>query len=72
MLIKVDSVSERYILSGRVQLRQGNTIFYCDSAVKDERTNLVEAFGNIHINDGDTVHTYDLLRPGYLQKPHCC
>jgi lipopolysaccharide export system protein LptA len=64
-MVKVDSASERYILAGRVQLRQGNTLFYCDSAVKDERTNLVEAFGNIHINDGDTIHTY----AQYLRYP---
>ena len=65
MVVKVDSLSERYILAGRVQLGQGNTLFYCDSAVKDDRTNLVEAFGNIHINDGDTIHTY----AQYLRYP---
>jgi lipopolysaccharide export system protein LptA len=64
-MVKVDSLSERYILAGHVQLRQGNTVFHCDSAVKDERTNLVEAFGNIHINDGDTIHTY----AQYLRYP---
>ena len=64
-MVKVDSVSERYVLAGHVQLRQGNTVFHCDSAVKDERTNLVEAFGNIHINDGDTIHTY----AQYLRYP---
>ena len=64
-MVKVDSLSERYILAGRVQLRQGNTVFQCDSAIKDEKTNLVEAFGNIHINDGDTVHTY----AQYLRYP---
>ena len=57
-LVKVDSVSEKYILAGRVQLMQDNTIFYCDSAVKDESLNTIEAFGNIHINDADSVHTY--------------
>ena len=57
-LVKVDSASERYILAGHVQLMQDNTIFYCDSAVKDESLNTIEAFGNIHINDRDSVHTY--------------
>jgi lipopolysaccharide export system protein LptA len=57
-LVKVDSASERYILAGHVQLMQDNTLFYCDSAVKDESLNTIEAFGNIHINDADSVHTY--------------
>ena len=57
-LVKVDSASERYILAGNVQLMQDNTLFYCDSAVKDESMNTIEAFGNIHINDADSVHTY--------------
>jgi len=39
-------------------MQQGKTLFYCDSAVKDNITNQVEAFGNIHINDADSVHTY--------------
>lgn len=57
-MIKVDSVTEKYVLAGHVELQQGQTLFYCDSAVKDDRQNTVEAFGNIHINDGDSVHTY--------------
>ena len=57
-LVKLDSASERYILAGNVQLMQDNTLFYCDSAVKDESMNTIEAFGNIHINDADSVHTY--------------
>jgi hypothetical protein len=50
--------TEGYILAGHVELLQGTTRFYCDSAVKDESRNLVEAFGDIHINDADSVHTY--------------
>lgn len=57
-LVKLDSASERYILAGNVQLMQDNTLFYCDSAIKDESMNTIEAFGNIHINDADSVHTY--------------
>jgi lipopolysaccharide assembly outer membrane protein LptD (OstA) len=45
-------------LIGNVVLVQGNTTFYCDSAVQDERLNQIEAFGNVHINDSDSVHTY--------------
>jgi lipopolysaccharide export system protein LptA len=57
-LLKLDGTTERYILAGNVQLMQDNTLFYCDSAVKDEALNTIEAFGNIHINDADSVHTY--------------
>lgn len=57
-LIKIDSVTEKYILVGNVLLQQGNTFFSCDSAIKDDKLNIIEAFGNIHINDADSVHTY--------------
>lgn len=57
-LIKLDSLTEKYVLVGHVLLQQGNTLFSCDSAVKDDKLNIIEAFGNIHINDGDSVHTY--------------
>ncbi|MGB4771880.1 MAG: OstA-like protein [Chitinophagaceae bacterium] len=57
-LVKVDSVNSLTQLIGNVVLVQGNTTFYCDSAVQDERLNQIEAFGNVHINDADSVHTY--------------
>jgi len=57
-IVRSDAGTESYILAGQVELLQGTTRFYCDSAVKDESRNLVEAFGDIHINDADTVHTY--------------
>ncbi|HEX6848960.1 MAG TPA: OstA-like protein [Chitinophagaceae bacterium] len=60
---KVDSVTEIQILAGNVKLRQGNTIFECDSCVINKRINLFEAFGNVHINDSDTANVYsDHLR----------
>lgn len=57
-IVRTDSLTENYILAGNVVLLQGTTRFYCDSAVKDETRNIVEAFGDIHINDADSVHTY--------------
>ncbi len=57
-LVKIDSVTEKYILVGNVLMQQGNTFFSCDSAIKDDKLNIIEAFGNIHINDADSVHTY--------------
>jgi lipopolysaccharide export system protein LptA len=60
---KIDSVTEVQILAGNVRLKQGNSIFECDSCVITKRINLFEAFGNVHINDSDTAHVYsDHLR----------
>lgn len=44
--------------AGNVKIKQGKTLFYADSAVVNPVTNIFEAFGNIHINDADSVHTY--------------
>lgn len=53
-----DSVTEVQILAGKVHLRQGKTQFFCDSAIYNKHTKIVEAFGHVHINDADSVHTY--------------
>src|SRR5258708_7329391 len=58
---KKDSLTDVQILTGHDTLLQENTFFYCDSAVyttynKTKKT--IEAFGNVHIKDGDSVHTY--------------
>ncbi len=45
-------------LAGNVKIRQASTLFYCDSAVLNQSANTIEAFGNIHINDNDSVQTY--------------
>ncbi len=74
-LIKTDSLTERHILTGHVLMQQGNTLFSCDSAIQDKVLNQVEAFGNIHINDADSVQTYSEYlkylgnnRVAYLKK----
>ena len=60
---KTDSVTEVQILAGNVRLRQGTSLFECDSCVITKRLNLFEAFGNVHINDSDTTDIYaDHLR----------
>lgn len=60
---KIDSVTEIQILAGNVRLKQGNSIFECDSCVINKRLNLFEAFGSVHINDSDTTNVYsDHLR----------
>lgn len=55
---KKDSVTSLLSLAGQVQLRQQGTLFFADSVVLNQNTNILEAFGNIHINDGDSLHTY--------------
>ena len=46
------------ILAGTVKVRQGSTLFYCDSLVINTNTNILQAFGRVHINDSDTAHVY--------------
>ncbi|HMO63334.1 MAG TPA: OstA-like protein [Ferruginibacter sp.] len=55
---KIDSANSYQTIAGNVHLSEGNTSFFCDSAVINRITNIVEAFGNIHINQQDSIHTY--------------
>lgn len=55
---KLDSGKQFVSLAGDVKVQQGKTLFYSDSAVLNPVTNTLEAFGNVHINDADSVHTY--------------
>lgn len=55
---KIDSVTEYMTMAGHVRMKQDSTIFEADSAVFNKNKKIVEAFGNIHINDRDSVHTY--------------
>jgi len=57
-LFKLDSVNDFISLAGKVQVKQGNAIFYADSAILNRLLNTLEAFGNVHINDADSIHTY--------------
>jgi lipopolysaccharide export system protein LptA len=54
---KVDSI-DYLILVGHVKIRQGKTLLYGDSLILNTTKNTLEGFGNIHINDADSVHTY--------------
>jgi lipopolysaccharide export system protein LptA len=55
---KKDSLTELLLLVGKVALKQEGTIFYADSAIFNRKEKIVEAFGNVHINDRDSVHAY--------------
>ncbi len=63
------------ILVGHVKIRQGTTLLFGDSLILNSTLNTLEGFGNVHINDADSVHTYaDYLRyigntkKAYLRK----
>ena len=56
-LQKTDT-SQLVSYAGNVKVRQGKTLFYADSAIINPVANTLESFGNVHINDADSVHIY--------------
>jgi lipopolysaccharide export system protein LptA len=49
-------------LMGDVQFKHENAIMYCDSAYFFSEKNMIDAYGNVNIHQGDTLHLYgDLL-----------
>jgi lipopolysaccharide transport protein LptA len=57
LTIRKTDNAEVQILAGNVQLRQGTTLFSCDSCIINNQTKVFEAFGKVHIND-DTTNVY--------------
>lgn len=62
-------------LAGDARVKQGNTFLSGDSIVLNLRTGIAEVFGNVHINDADTVNTFSQYlryigneRKAYLRK----
>jgi lipopolysaccharide assembly outer membrane protein LptD (OstA) len=56
-VITKDSVRlNRFI--GNAIFRQGNTLFYCDSALINNTSNVLDAYGHIHINQADSINIY--------------
>lgn len=71
----IDSANKIETIAGNVFLREGLTKFYCDSAIINRKDNTIEAFGNVHINDDNSLHTYSQYlkyygdsRLAYLKK----
>lgn len=56
--IKIDSLTTLQTIAGGAVIRQGSVLFHSDSAVINPTTHVMEAFGNIDINQADTVHIY--------------
>ena len=67
-LRKTDDSTNLQILAGNVRLKQGKTLFDCDSCVINNRTNIFEAFGHVHINDADTSNVYSDYLQYLMQK----
>jgi lipopolysaccharide export system protein LptA len=57
-ILNVDSTHKYISAAGHVHVRQEKTDFFADSVILNQIDNSLEAFGNIHINDADSVHTY--------------
>lgn len=50
-------------LKGNCMFRQDNVTLSCDSALLYDRTNSIDAFGHVHIQQGDSLNLYgDLLK----------
>lgn len=54
-ILKVDDTTTLQILAGNVRLKQGKSLFNCDSCVLNNGIKIFEAWGNVHIKDVDTV-----------------
>ena len=73
--VKKQDSMDFLILVGHVKIKQGNTLLFGDSLILNTTLNTLEGFGNVHINDADSVHTYaDYLKyigntkKAYLRK----
>ncbi len=65
--IEIINAENMYPVSGRlidnVILKHKEVLMYCDSAHVNNKTNSFKAYGNVHMNQGDTLHLYgDSLR----------
>ena len=63
------------MLIGDAIVKQANTTLYGDSIALNQLTSIAEVFGNVHINDNDSVNTYSQYlkyigkdRIAYLKK----
>ena len=54
-LYRDDRVSDAQVLQGNVIFEHDEALMYCDSALIFQEDNSLEAYGNIKINQGDTI-----------------
>ena len=55
---KIDSLNTVVTLARLARIKQDKTLIEADSARINLNTKIMEAFGNVHINDEDTLNTY--------------
>ncbi|SHL18166.1 Lipopolysaccharide export system protein LptA [Chitinophaga jiangningensis] len=55
--ITKDTLAVRKLI-GKVHLKQGTTQFWSDSAIQNLKSNIIDAYGNIRINQADSVYIY--------------
>ncbi len=53
-----ENISNAQRLIDSVIIKHEGILMYCDSAYTYENSNRVDAFGRVHINQGDTLHLY--------------
>lgn len=54
-----EEIPEQYqVLNGNVVMRKGDMFMYCDSAYFYEESNSFNAFGNVRMEQGDTLFVY--------------
>jgi lipopolysaccharide export system protein LptA len=53
-----DTANPFQTLVGHVRLKQGTTTIECDSLIMHPKANYMDCFGNVHINDNDSVDIY--------------
>ena len=55
---ELEQLPEYQVLSGNVKFRKGGMFMFCDSAYFYDSTNSVDAFGNVRMEQGDTLFVY--------------
>ena len=50
--------NDAQVISGNVIIKHDSVMMYCDSALYYQDINSIDAFGNIHIIENDTLHLY--------------
>jgi lipopolysaccharide assembly outer membrane protein LptD (OstA) len=57
-IFEKDDNPDIHVMRGNVRFRHDSTFLYCDSAFFYENDNSLEAFSNVHIEQGDTLSIY--------------
>lgn len=55
--VKNDPNAQR-LVGNQVEIRHKNILMWCDTAYTYSGSNKVDAFGHVHINQGDTLHLF--------------